>query len=79
MKRFQIKDNFSIVTGKHTIKTGGEWLHTGNAQVFRGFFQGRYLFDSVTGFLRYTSPAGRRRVSDRTRSDARTAPSTSPT
>ena len=57
VKRFQIKDNFSIVTGKHTIKTGGEWLHTDNVQVFRGFFQGRYLFDSVTGFLRYTSPA----------------------
>ena len=57
VKRFQIKDNFSIVTGKHTIKTGGEWLHTNNVQVFRGFFQGRYLFDSVTGFLRYTSPA----------------------
>ena len=62
MKRFQIKDNFSIVTGKHTIKTGGEWLHTNNVQVFRGFFQGRYLFDSVTGFLRYASPAGAGRI-----------------
>ena len=57
VKRFQVKDNFSIVTGTHTIKTGGEWLHTNNAQVFRGFFEGRYLFDSVTGFLRYASPA----------------------
>jgi Carboxypeptidase regulatory-like domain/TonB-dependent Receptor Plug Domain len=57
VKRFQIKDNFSIVSGTHTIKTGGEWLHTQNVQVFRGFFQGRYIFDSVTGFLRYTSPA----------------------
>jgi hypothetical protein len=57
VKRFQLKDNFSIVTGHHTIKTGGEWLHTNNAQVFRGFFEGRYLFDSVTGFLRYASPA----------------------
>jgi hypothetical protein len=58
VKRFQIKDNFSIISGKHTIKTGGEWLHTQNVQIFRGFFQGRYLFDSVTGFLRYSSPAG---------------------
>jgi outer membrane receptor for ferrienterochelin and colicin len=57
IKRFQIKDNFSIVSGKHTIKFGAEWLHTNNAQVFRGFFKGRYLFDSVTGFLRYASPA----------------------
>ncbi len=57
VKRFQVKDNFTVVTGAHTIKTGGEWLHTNNFQVFRGFFAGRYLFDSVTGFLRYTSPA----------------------
>ena len=57
VKRFQFKDNFSIISGKHTIKTGGEWLHTRNVQVFRGFFEGRYIFDSVTGFLRYTSPA----------------------
>jgi hypothetical protein len=57
VKRFQLKDNFSIVTGRHTIKTGGEWMHTKNIQVFRGFFKGRYLFDSVTGFLRYASPA----------------------
>ena len=57
VQRFQLKDNFSIVTGRHTIKTGGEWLHTKNFQVFRGFFEGRYIFDSVPGFLRYASPA----------------------
>jgi hypothetical protein len=57
VRRFQIKDNFSIITGGHTIKTGGEWLHTNNFQVFRGFFEGRYIFDSVGGFLRYASPA----------------------
>lgn len=57
VKRFQLKDNFSIVTGRHTIKAGGEWVHTNNFQVFRGFFEGRYIFDSVPGFLRYTSPA----------------------
>ncbi len=55
--RTQAKDNFSIVTGNHTIKVGGEWLHTLNDQVFRGFFTGRYIFDSVPGFLRYASPA----------------------
>ena len=57
VKRFQVKNNFSVVVGSHTIKTGGEWLHTDNFQVFRGFFEGRYLFDSVPGFLRYASPA----------------------
>ncbi len=32
-------------------------MHTLNDQVFRGFFTGRYIFDSVPGFLRYASPA----------------------
>jgi hypothetical protein len=32
-------------------------MHTVNDQVFRGFFTGRYIFDSVTGFLRYASPS----------------------
>ena len=53
--RTQLKNNVSFVTGKHTFKFGGEWMHTLNDQVFRGFFTGRYLFDSVTGFLRYAS------------------------
>jgi len=55
--RTQIRDTFSIVSGNHTIKFGGEWLHSLNDQIFRGFFTGRYLFDSVPGFLRYVSPA----------------------
>jgi hypothetical protein len=56
-KRIQVRDNFSIVSGSHTVKLGGEFLHSNNAQVFRGFFQGRYIFDSVAGFLHYASPA----------------------
>lgn len=55
--RTHVKDNFSIVSGDHTVKFGGDWVHTLNEQVFRGFFQGRYIFDSVNGFLRYASPA----------------------
>jgi carboxypeptidase family protein len=55
--RTDVKDAFSIVSGNHTVKFGGEWLHTLNDQTFRGFFEGRYLFDSATGFLRYASPA----------------------
>jgi hypothetical protein len=53
--RTQAKDNFSIVSGDHNIKFGGEWLHTLNDQIFRGFFTGRYIFDSPVGFLRYAS------------------------
>ena len=55
--RTDIRDNFSIIKGKHTFKLGGEWIHSRNSQIFRGFFTGRYIFDSVTGFLRYASPA----------------------
>src|SRR5262249_22070596 len=55
--RTDVRDNFSIVRGKHTFKFGGEWIHSRNTQVFRGFFAGRYIFDSVLGFLHYASPA----------------------
>jgi hypothetical protein len=55
--RIQLKDNFTVVRGAHTFKVGAEYLHTLNDQVFRGFFNGRYIFDSVPGFLRYASPA----------------------
>lgn len=55
--RTQLKDNFSIVKGRHNVKFGGDWVHSLNSQVFRGFFTGRYIFDSVAGFLRYASPA----------------------
>jgi hypothetical protein len=53
--RTDIRDNFSIVKGKHTFKFGGEWIHSRNSQIFRGFFTGRYIFDDVAGFLRYAS------------------------
>ena len=55
--RLQIKNNLSMVKGRHTFKAGAEWLHTLNDQVFRGFFTGRYLFSTVSGFLRYASPS----------------------
>jgi hypothetical protein len=55
--RTDIRDNFSVIKGKHTFKFGGEWIHSRNSQIFRGFFTGRYIFDSVDGFLRYAAPA----------------------
>jgi len=54
--RTQVRDNLSVVSGSHTMKFGIEWIHSFNDQVFRGFFTGRYIFDSVNGFLRYASP-----------------------
>jgi hypothetical protein len=53
--RTDIRDNFSIIKGKHTFKLGGEWIHSRNSQIFRGFFTGRYIFDGVTGFLHYAA------------------------
>ena len=53
--RSDVRDNFSLVKGKHTWKFGGEWIHTRNTQIFRGFHEGRYIFDDVVGFLRYAS------------------------
>src|SRR4029077_18555921 len=55
--RTDIRDNFSLIRGKHTFKFGGEWLHSRNSQIFRGFFTGRYIFNDVTGFLHYASPS----------------------
>jgi hypothetical protein len=55
--RTDIRDNFSIIHGKHSFKVGGEWIHSRNSQIFRGFFTGKYIFDSVDGFLRYASPS----------------------
>ena len=54
--RTQIRDSFTWVAGKHTVKFGGEWIHSVNDQVFRGFFQGRYIFFDTLGFMRYASP-----------------------
>jgi hypothetical protein len=51
------RDNFSVVRGAHTIKFGGEWLHSVNSQIFRGFHEGRYIFGDAAGFLHYASPA----------------------
>lgn len=56
-QRAQFKDNFSLIAGRHNVKFGGEYIRSNNSQVFRGFFTARYIFDSVTGFLRYASPA----------------------
>ncbi len=52
-----LKDNFSLVKGKHAFKFGGEFLYSHNVQVFDGFALGRFLFGSTSGFLHYASAA----------------------
>lgn len=53
--RTDIRDNLSVIKGKHTFKFGGEWIHSRNTQIFRGFFTGRYIFDSTVGFMHYVT------------------------
>jgi Carboxypeptidase regulatory-like domain/TonB dependent receptor len=55
--RTDIRDDFSITHGAHTLKFGGEYLHSLNSQIFRGFHEGRFIFGDVAGFLHYASPA----------------------
>ena len=56
--RTDIRDNFTIIRGKHTIKVGGEWVHSNNTQIFRGFFNGLYFFTDPVGYLHYSTPGG---------------------
>lgn len=53
--RVQLKDNFSIVKGKHNVKLGFDYNRTANDQVFIGFARGRYIFSDVDGFIDYAT------------------------
>jgi len=52
-----LKDNFSIIHGRHTFKFGGEFLFSHNEQIFDGFALGRYIFGDTAGFLHYATAA----------------------
>ncbi|MEO6326191.1 MAG: TonB-dependent receptor, partial [Thermoanaerobaculia bacterium] len=51
--RIQLNDNVSILTGNHEIKVGAEFNRVDSTQTFRGFGNGRFIFDSTDGFLNY--------------------------
>lgn len=53
--REQINDNLSLVRGAHNFKIGAELNRTSTSQVFIGFANGRYIFDSVSGFMGYVN------------------------
>jgi Carboxypeptidase regulatory-like domain/TonB-dependent Receptor Plug Domain len=53
--RVQVNDNFSIIHGAHSIKFGFEINRTSTTQTFVGFANGRYIFDSVQGFMNYVN------------------------
>jgi hypothetical protein len=53
--RFQLNDNFSVLRGGHNFKFGAELNRTSTTQTFIGFANGRYIFDSVQGFINYVN------------------------
>ena len=53
--RIQFNDNVSLIRGAHSIKFGAELNRTSTTQVFIGFANGRYIFDSVQGFMNYVN------------------------
>jgi len=53
-ERIQFNDNLSVVKGRHSMKFGVELNRVHSNQTFRGFQNGRYIFGSTDGFLKYT-------------------------
>ena len=53
--RIQALNNISWVKGNHIFKTGVEWNRTAEHQTFIGFANGRFIFNSVTGFQNYVA------------------------
>ena len=53
--RVQFNDNVSFIRGAHNIKVGFEFNRTSTQQTFIGFANGRYIFDSIAGFMNYVN------------------------
>ena len=53
--RLQVVDNWSWLTGRHLLKAGAEYNRTAISQQFIGFANGRYIFDSVDGFMNFVT------------------------
>ena len=57
--RLQVVDNVSFATGDHLFKAGVEYNRTRAEQQFIGFANGRYVFDSVDGFVGFVTRGNR--------------------
>jgi hypothetical protein len=73
-ERVQFNDNISVVKGRHSMKFGAEYNRVHSNQTFRGFQNGRYIFDSTDGFLNYTKNPKYVECSDGSTSQAGTCP-----
>ncbi len=57
--RLQLVNNVSFLAGDHLFKTGIEYNRTRVTQQFIGFANGRYIFDSVDGFIGFVEQGNR--------------------
>ena len=57
--RLQFVDNLSFATGDHLFKAGVEYNRTQVDQQFLGMANGRYIFDSVDGFIGFVTQGNR--------------------
>ena len=57
--RVQLLNNISLARGGHLFKAGVEWNRVESVQTFIGFANGRYIFDSVDGFLNFVEQGNR--------------------
>ncbi len=57
--RIQLLNNISFARGGHLFKAGVEWNRVESVQTFIGFANGRYIFDSVDGFLNFVEKGNR--------------------
>ena len=57
--RLQLVNNVSFLAGGHFFKTGVEYNRTTVTQQFIGFANGRYIFDSVDGFIGFVEQGNR--------------------
>jgi Carboxypeptidase regulatory-like domain/TonB-dependent Receptor Plug Domain len=57
--RVQFTDNFTVISGNHTVKFGVDFNRTKVSQTFIGFARGRYIFadgtidGAINGFINY--------------------------
>jgi hypothetical protein len=72
--RIQFNNNLSIISGRHNIKMGFEFNRVRSVQTFIGFANGRYIFSSTDGFLRYTKNSNYVECSNGTTSETGSCP-----
>jgi hypothetical protein len=72
--RTQFNDNISFLRGAHSIKAGIEYNRVNSVQTFLGFANGRWIFNSTDGFLKYLKDPGYVECSDGSTSKNRTCP-----